>query len=1728
MIYKPSIMKKIYIELFTLVICLCLSTYTKSQSEIMGVTASGGSGLGTIFSLPTGSNGIASQYVLPGNPGLNPQYTKLVQAGNGKLYGVTLSGGFNNAGILFEYDTATSAYSWKFDFGGTNGVNPRGSLTEAGGKLYGMTQLGGANNLGVIFEYDYTTNTFTKKIDFTGTTGTALGAQPFGTLVDVGGNKLYGVTRVGGVNNLGVIFEYDYSTNSYTKKTDFNGNVGSAMGSLPNGQLVLAGGSLYGLASTGGTASVGTLFEYNPSTSTFTKRVDMTSANGQSPQGSLMLAANGNLYGMTVSGGGGAPAGGVIFEYNAGTSTYTKIYDFVASGANGSGPNGDLMQASNGKLYGMTRLGGSSGQGVIFEYDLGTSTYTKKVDLALTTSGGNPLGTLMQVNTGKVYGLATSGGSGSGGTLFQYTTSSNTFTKKIDFNTSTGGPCHGGLTVANSGLHYGMTNLGGTNNVGTIFEYNKTSNTYTKKIDLTTANGSLPFGALVKATNNKLYGLTSGGGANSLGTLFEYDPSTNTYTKRADFNGNSSTQLGGVPYGSLVEFSGNSKLYGICKQGGSSNQGTIFEFDPSTNTFTKKIDMLAANGYSAFGSLVEASSKLYGMTSLGTGSSSLGVIFEYDPSTNTYTKKIDFTGTAGVAPGSSPFGSMVQSATVGVLYGLTKTGGANDKGVLFEYNVSTNTYTKKVDLSSSLGEQPLGSLILAANGKLYGLTNLGGTNSYGVLFEYDPATSTYTKKFDFTGANGQYPSYTRLVEICTKPSAPGSITASNGAFCETDASAHTFSVAAVSGATAYAWTFPAGTTTNSGGTTNNISVNNSVLVAGTYSYGVAATNICGTGTILSTSNITVNSRPSISANTGSICSGSNFTIQITGANINSVQGGTNVVSPGSNSTYTVNGISAQGCLSSNTATASVTVYSLPVVGVTSGSTCPGTNFTITANGANTYTFSNGTISSGANVVAPATNTVYTVTGTDGNGCISSNTATSTVTMYTLPVIGVNSGSVCAGSSHIFSPSGGAPGSYTLQGGLTGSQFTVTPPSSTSYTVTGKSSDGCVAAFPATGNVTVYALPTLSLNSGTICSGQSHTFTPGGGTAGNYTIQGGAFTVSPPVGNTIYTLTGKSPEGCLPASPASATVVVNSLPVIGMNSGTICFNQTHTFVPFGGVSYNIQGGSNTVSPPVGVSVYTVTGLNAQGCAPVSPGSATIVVNGLPSVAVNSGSICSGNSFTLQPSGVLSPGYYTVTPTVPTNSVVSPSTTTSYSIRSISPFGCASASYAIANVAVLALPTITASSGVICAGDVFTTTVGGATTYTYTDGVTSFTAFGATTLNPLTTTAYSISGTSSFGCVSSSPGTMTITVNQLPPVAISGTNSICDGGSATLTASGATSYNWGSSVTPVAVFTPSSTTTYTVIGTDGNNCKKVATHTVTWNPLPSIFAFPGAICPGNSYTLTPSGAATYSYSSGSPIVSPTITTTYSIIGTSSVGCESPTPAVVTVSVVNILTVTITGNLTVCNGQTASLTANGASTYTWNTTATTNVIAETPNTNTTYSLIGASGTCSNTATVEVTVHALPNVSISATSSLICVGETATLTGSGATNYAWGAQGNNQTIIVSPATTAVYTLVGTDANNCSAQMAYTLSVDQCVGMKEYSGDNLISIYPNPMLNDLVVEVSQSYKMTILSAIGQVVSETQLSTGKNEISLSHEAKGIYFVRLEHNKTVKTFKIVKQ
>lgn len=155
------------------------------------------------------------------------------------------------------------------------------------------------------------------------------------------------------------LFSFDPSSSTYIKLKDFD----NIIGANPHGSLMQANnGKLYGMTSKGGTNDVGVIFSFDPSNFTYTKLKDLDETNGSTPYGSLIQANNGQLYGMTVRGGNNDY--GVIFSFDPSNSSYTKLKDLHKT--NGSHPYGSLMQASNGKLYGMTGSGGTNDNGVIF------------------------------------------------------------------------------------------------------------------------------------------------------------------------------------------------------------------------------------------------------------------------------------------------------------------------------------------------------------------------------------------------------------------------------------------------------------------------------------------------------------------------------------------------------------------------------------------------------------------------------------------------------------------------------------------------------------------------------------------------------------------------------------------------------------------------------------------------------------------------------------------------------------------------------------------------------------------------------------------------------------------------------------------------------------------------------------------------------------------------------------------------------------------------------------------------------------------------------------------------------------------------------------------------------------------------------------------------------------------------------------------------------------------
>lgn len=759
------------------IICIAILLFPVallSQPNFYGLTYSGGQGVGAVVKYDRTSNTLSSVYSFPyvaGGPS-----GSLVMANNGKYYGITRGGGTGSVGVIFSFDKATNTRTDVFNFNTAKGAEPNAGMIKASnGKLYGMTTNGGLNGAGVLYSFNTTTNVQTKLFDFGGLNG----GNPYGDLMQASNGKLYGMTSTGGANSLGTMFSFDLVSNAFVKLYDFD----SIHGANPNGGLTQYNNTtLYGLTSFGGNDNFGTIFSFNLTNNTLTKQGDFYLSTGAIPNGSLLKASNGKLYGTTNYGGAYDGFNGTLFSYDPATSSKVKLFDFnnaVYTQGEPFSPVGSLVQGSNGKLYGATLRGGiyfTYDGGSIFSFDLtnNTPTFTFPFSDKDGIDGIQPNGSLIQDANGKFYGTTVGGGSPLNfGAIYSFDPVSMTYTKLNTYTTNTGMQPTGGLVLANNGKYYGMTQTGGTNNTGTIFSFDTVTNIQTNVFNFTSANGAYPLSSLIKASNGKLYGMTTTGGSTNEGTLFSYDPANNTFVKLLDLN----SPLCRNPQASLVEAS-NGKLYGISYvlYNGNFLQGSIFSYDISTNAATTVATTNFSQGAGPFGGLIQADNgKLYGMANYGgTGNNLFGTIFSFDPVNNTFLKIFDFDSING----SYPQSDFIQASN-GKLYGMTQSGGSKNMGTIISVDPVTNIVTKLFDFDSVKGKLPTGKLIQASDGKLYGMTSAGGSTDNGIVFSYDITNAVFTKLKDFTGTNGARPNIGNyLIEQNNCAIVPPSITGS--------------------------------------------------------------------------------------------------------------------------------------------------------------------------------------------------------------------------------------------------------------------------------------------------------------------------------------------------------------------------------------------------------------------------------------------------------------------------------------------------------------------------------------------------------------------------------------------------------------------------------------------------------------------------------------------------------------------------------------------------------------------------------------------------------------------------------------------------------------------------------------------------------------------------------------------------------------------------------------
>ncbi len=392
-------MKKIT-TIYYLFFLLTVQSADAQIPVLYGMTSEGGKyGNGTIIKINGNGANFDTVYSFPLNKrsGYNPTGS-LLKDTNDLLYGMTQYGGSTDFGVIFSFDPTTNIYIDLHNFNDTDGAYPRGNLIEASdGKFYGVTFAGGLPNFnfGVIFSFDPKTDTFKNLHTFISPDGVTdtNGINPAGSLLQ-DGNNLYGITSGGGDHTYGVIFSYNISSGTFSKLHDFN----LSQGSISFGSLVKANNNnLYGMTSSGGKNSDGVIFSFNISNNSYSDVHDFAgSGNGNAPQGSLINATDDNLYGMTEMGDNNTGINGILFSFNPTGNSFNPLYEF--SGITGSSPQGSLVQGSDGNLYGMTLTGGDSSYGNIFRFDLTNNSFKNLVSFN-NTLGAVPYGDLIQVGT---------------------------------------------------------------------------------------------------------------------------------------------------------------------------------------------------------------------------------------------------------------------------------------------------------------------------------------------------------------------------------------------------------------------------------------------------------------------------------------------------------------------------------------------------------------------------------------------------------------------------------------------------------------------------------------------------------------------------------------------------------------------------------------------------------------------------------------------------------------------------------------------------------------------------------------------------------------------------------------------------------------------------------------------------------------------------------------------------------------------------------------------------------------------------------------------------------------------------------------------------------------------------------------------------------------------------------------------------------------------------------
>ena len=688
--------------------------------------------------------------------GRSPE-ASLTLASDGNLYGTARLGGRRNRGTIYRLKADGSGFLVIHNFYGTNGSTPAAEVIEGSdGRLYGATFQGGSADKGVVFRLAKNGANFELLHQFGVDAGD--GFNPVGSLLEGRDGLLYGTCFAGGATNAGTIFRLRTDGSDYVTLHHLD----PAEASAPQCGLIEArDGRIYGTGSRGGSADSGTVFGLNKDGSGFAVVHEFDGTDGTSPVANLLEGSDGYLYGTTRE--GGVSGFGTVFRLSSRGDRFAILWDFWGPDWDGFRPFAALIEGSDGGLYGTAAGGGVSDGGILFRINRDGSAYEVLRSFGESfVDGRNPFCGLVRTPDGHLIGATFSGGGTGAGTIFSVRENGTDYAVLWSFSASggDGSAARTGVIEGRDNALYGTTDAGGYYGQGTVFRMLKDGGNFAVLHHFTghDGEGRGPVSGLTEGQDGFLYGTTSGEETNgtsfNTGLVFKIGRDGTQFTILHQFMApaNRFTNDGVRPFGTPLE-GVDGFLYGMTSAAGTNGFGTLYRLGKDGTGFEVVYQLNRTNGGFAGASPIQASDGMLYCVSSGSSPRTNGVVFRLNTNGADFQVLRNFSG----GDGSIPVAPLLE-ASDGRLYGTTTNGGLSGRGVVFrlEKNGTHFAVLRSFKGGTKDGANPISSLIEGLDGELYGTTRNGGYRDRGIIFRIGKDGLRYSVLHHFSDgdANG--------------------------------------------------------------------------------------------------------------------------------------------------------------------------------------------------------------------------------------------------------------------------------------------------------------------------------------------------------------------------------------------------------------------------------------------------------------------------------------------------------------------------------------------------------------------------------------------------------------------------------------------------------------------------------------------------------------------------------------------------------------------------------------------------------------------------------------------------------------------------------------------------------------------------------------------------------------------------------------------------------------